>query len=273
MLKPSSRLNKLVVGILGRAKQMFEVRVYALVFLSNHYHLVLAAKTPLELSRFMAFVNGNIAREAGRLHDWSGPFWHRRYRAIPILDEVSLLARVHYVLRNGVKEGLVAHPANWPGVQSVRALTHAKALEGIWIDRTSMYLASRTRRKVTEKAYTTRVKLELEPLPGWEGLSEAERGRAAQALVDDAAESEQGDERGDLDLLRQDPHDRPSSPAKSPAPLCHGSTGAQRIEFRERYRTFVDAYRTAMEGLRARLGELGFPTHGQVIAFMSCQPA
>ncbi|MDF1565578.1 MAG: transposase, partial [Deltaproteobacteria bacterium] len=143
LLKPCKRLNALIAGILAIAKERYDVHIYNFVFLSNHFHLLAAAASPRVLSSFMGFVMGNIAREAGRLYGWEGPFWARRHRVIPIVDEASLIERMRYIFENGCKEGLVTHPALWPGLNAVEALTRGTPTEGLWVDRTSFYRARR----------------------------------------------------------------------------------------------------------------------------------
>ncbi len=80
----------------------------------------------------MNYVNGNLAREAGRLHDWHDKFWSRRYRAIPILDDTAMVDRLRHVLSHGAKEGLVTRPQEWPGVSSLDAMPYDRPMTGTW---------------------------------------------------------------------------------------------------------------------------------------------
>ncbi|MDF1566343.1 MAG: hypothetical protein P1V51_25150 [Deltaproteobacteria bacterium] len=144
---------------------MFDVRIYAPVFLSNHFHILAAACTQAELSRFKCFIMSNIAREAGRLHGWTGPFWDRRCRTISITDDAALLDRLRYILEHGCKEGLVHHPSQWEGVQAVSALVEGLPLEGFWVNRTAMYeAAKRVSAHIREEDFTTHLQLELDVL-------------------------------------------------------------------------------------------------------------
>ena len=65
LLRPSRALNELVVGVVGRAQRRYGMRIHALVVLSNHAHALLTPESPQQLAAFMAFVAGNLAREAG----------------------------------------------------------------------------------------------------------------------------------------------------------------------------------------------------------------
>ena len=63
------------------------MQVCVFVVLSNHYHLLLRPRGAAQLAAFMSHFNGNLAKEAGRLHSWRQKFWGRRYRAIPVSFE------------------------------------------------------------------------------------------------------------------------------------------------------------------------------------------
>ncbi|WPB77632.1 hypothetical protein KYC5002_00500 [Archangium violaceum] len=66
----------------------------------------------------MRYLRANLSKKVGRLADWSGGFWERRYSAEPVLDDTALVGRLRYVLTHGVKEGLVERSAEWPGLTS-----------------------------------------------------------------------------------------------------------------------------------------------------------
>ena len=70
LLRPSPKTNVLVVGVMAKAIQRFDVKLYGLCFMSNHYHLLLSSKDAASLAQFMQYLNSNIAREIGRLHNW-----------------------------------------------------------------------------------------------------------------------------------------------------------------------------------------------------------
>lgn len=141
LLRPISRANDLIVGVVGRAQRRYEIRIHGLVVLSNHAHLLLSPESPQQLAAFMEYVAGNIAREIGRLHGWREKFWARRYRAILVShEEEAQVGCLAYVLANGIKEGLVERPHHWPGVHCARALCHGSELRGTWFDRTGTQL-------------------------------------------------------------------------------------------------------------------------------------
>ena len=124
----------------------------------------------------MNYLNSNLAREAGPLAHWREKFWGRRFQAVIVSDEdEAQVARLSYVLAQGVKEGLVASPFDWPGVHCARALTEGTTVSGHWHDRT---LESRAARKGLlldpQDFVEQRGAPASRPLPCWSSLAPEE---------------------------------------------------------------------------------------------------
>jgi REP element-mobilizing transposase RayT len=267
LLLPSQQLDEIVVGILARAQRTFQVRCCGYCFLANHYHLLLDVDSARQLSKFMGYVNSNLAREVGRLADWREKFWSRRYQAILVsAEDAAQVGRLRYILSHGPKEGLVERPGDWPGVHVARAFAEGRAVVGYWFDRTQEYAARRRRQTFDRLRFATLETLTLSPLPCWKGLSETAWRRRAAALVAEI-ESELAAQRaktgkqplGVPAILSQHPHDRPLRSKKSPAPFVHAASRHVRRELYEAYRWFVAAYRDAAEKLRAGDATARFP--------------
>jgi putative transposase len=265
LLRPGPEVNELILGILGRAQALFPVRVHAFVVLSNHWHGLFSVTDAAQLAAFVGFVNGNIAREIGRLHRWRDRFWARRYRSIVVADEQSQPARLRYILQNGCKEGLVDRPRDWPGPTCVHALTRGKKLRGTWYDRTAEARAPRRRRSSARVSFAQSYEVELTPLPCWKSCSEAQHRAHCLDLVTEI-EAEIRQERGRSGkpcvgvsrLSSLEPHSIPENIEKSPAPFVHASCHRIRLAFRQAYAAFVDAFRTAAGCLRRGV-EAHFP--------------
>ena len=60
-------------------------------------------------------------------------------------------------------------------------------------------------------------------------------------------------------ILSKDPHHRPKTQTRSPAPLFHAFSAAARRELWEAYRLFVGAFRQAAEKLKAGNRDAVFP--------------
>ncbi len=246
LMRPSSEVNLAIKGTLGRAQRYSGLRVVLCVFLSNHYHLLVIPDTERQLASFMQFLNTNLSKQLGRLHDWSGQMFDPRYKAIPISDEEEAqVARLRYLLEHGVKEGLVQRPGDWPGVQCVTELTRGPSrLRGIW----------RGGRSVPPEERNTRETLELSPFPPWESRILRDRLKAALEIVADVEKRgleallETGSRPlGERAILSQNPHDRPRVVKRSPAPIAHAATIETWLAMKTAYWEFVAAYREAVE--------------------------
>ena len=264
LLRPSPETNDLVLGVLGRAQAKYGVTLYAFVFLSNHFHLLMRAYSAIQMSRFVGFLKGNIAKELGRLHDWREHVWGRRYHSASVGDsEEAQASRFLYILANGCKEGLVASPLEWPGVSSTRALYHGKReMSGTWYDRTAQYHALRRSKNEVFPSIET---VYLSPLPFLESRSRDEQRAfvvdAVHRLEEETARNHRKNGTEPLGarvVQRQKPHDKPEEFKASPAPMFH----ATREEFwamRYARAARVAAYRVAAERLKRGEIDVRFP--------------
>lgn len=274
LLRPDPRARALILGVLGRAQTMFKFELYGYAFLSNHYSLLLGVRDSKTLGDVMRYINGNIAKELGKHKAWEGPFWARRHRAIPVLDDLAVEERFRYLLGNSTKENLVKRPQLWPGAHCARALCTGRADVGIWVDRSELYRRRRAQaaRKdggvwVHEREVETRYKVTLSPLPCWKKQSTLERQIRVEMMCKELAnEAKQARATsgkkvmGATRLQRINPHDKPSHFLPSNAPFSHGDTHLRRKAFREEYNLILGAYLSAKKGLKRGIGRYDFPS-------------
>ena len=281
LLRPSKRLNDLVVGVVARAQQKYEMTVICLTVLSSHYHILLLARDPDHMADFMGFVNTNLSKEIGTLHRWPGPLFADRYHHIEVSDEEGdQIERLKYCISNGVKEHLVDRPDQWPGVNSVRALVEGEVLVGHWYDRTREHAArQRGKEDVDEEQFASEERLMFSPLPCWAHLPEAEwRRRVAELVGEIEQEGERERQRtgatsmGVESILSADPHYRPKKVEKSPKPRFHARHPAVWKRMWEAWREVTAEFRRASARLLA--GERGvefpegtFPPHQPFVRF------
>jgi len=266
LLRPGRDSRDLILGVIGRAQRLYRgVQLYAFVYMSNHAHLLLSADDGEQLAAFLGYVNGNVAREMGRLHDWTGALWGRRHRPIAIVDEEAQVARLRYLLSQGVKEGLVASPRDWPGASAVPGLLGNMRLTGRWVDRTFETRARRRGLAIAPGEFEERSVVKLTPLPGWAGLEAEQLAARHEELVRDIEREhrQKGSKVVGADAVcANDPHARPDDPDRSAAPDCHASSRGMRDRFRAAFRAFVDQFRAAASALRSRRVEDIPPNHG-----------
>jgi REP element-mobilizing transposase RayT len=259
LLKPSPELNDLVLGVIGKAQHIYKMTIHAFAVLSNHAHLLLSPSDAEQLARFMQFVNANVAKEVARLHDWPDRVWSRRYRAIPVVDDKAAHDRIRYQLSHGAKEGLVASAGNWPGPNCIAALTHGDLLRGTWHDRSAEYRVRAAGKDIKPGEFATTFDVKLSPLPCLLDMTDDQRQAHYRRVVRDidaaaiAANKDKGRAPIGVDkILAQDPHHRPETPDRSPAPLVHAHDKAKHDEFLCAYREFVINFRAAVQSLLAQ---------------------
>ena len=98
-------------------------------------------------------------------------------------EEPAQVERLRYLLAHGVKEGLVAHARDWPGVHSIREILAGEPIRGLWFDRTKEFAARNRGESFQRLTYATEEALVLSPLPCWAHLSpEAYRQRVADLV-------------------------------------------------------------------------------------------
>jgi REP element-mobilizing transposase RayT len=267
LTRPSAEVNDLILGVVGRAQAKYGVEIFALIFMSNHFHMLMRAESARRMADFVRFVKSNIARELQRLHGWRGTFWGGRYSSIPLDDEeleTVLSERFFYILSNGCKEDLVYSPLEWPGVSSAHALYHGETtLTGTWYDRTAENDA-RLRGEHRECRSTETVA--LSPLPFLEDVSEEQRRQWVVNAVREIEEETRERHRvngtrpaGADSVLRRHPHDSPEAFESSPAPWFHCVSRERYLALRAARALTVAAYREAAARLKTGDKDVEFP--------------
>jgi REP element-mobilizing transposase RayT len=252
LLRPSPKLNAIILGTLARAQERYAMTICGFVYLSNHCHLLLVPESVEQLAAFMRYLNSKIAREAGRLHGWTEKLWGRRYTSIVVSHEPEAqIQRLRYLLDQGCKERLVTSPRHWPGATSTRALLKGEPLEGLWIDRTAQYEAHERGEANPDERFATTYRLELSPIPCWEDFADHQYQARLRTMVHEIERKMEGVEvLGKQAICRQDPHAGPtSSPPRSPAPRFHAVQPQVRRALEWVYHLVQIAYRQAYEAL------------------------
>ncbi len=282
LLRPSKAVNETILGCIGRACHLYpEAGLIAYQFLSTHPHLLFAPQDHEVLSAFMGHLAGNIARKVGTaLLGWSGKFWHDRFKPIPILDEEAQVDRLRYLLRNGVKEGLVERPSDWPGVNSLEPLLTGIPAVGTWYSRTEEYYARRRKggRNIDVSQFAKRYEIPLVPLPCWAEVSDEERQDLVRHLAleieEEAAEKKRGGQSflGVQAILEADPIARPKKLAQGSAPRAHFRSKSAYERFLEALSIVVEGFIEASKRFRRGDHDVEFPEgtfrpHGAFVQF------
>ena len=198
LMVPKEDVREVTAGVVGKAQENWpDIELHGFAFLSNHFHLMVSGDSR-EVSVFVGFIKREISRRLGQEYGLSGSFWSSRFKSTGLPTPESQVACLSYILSQGVKEDLVAHPQDWPGLHCARALLTGESVKGSWFQATEYGIARRNHRRsashptVKKKDFYQSVTVKLTPIPSWSHLNEEERqhlvGELVQSIVDDAAE-------------------------------------------------------------------------------------
>ena len=151
-----------------------------------------------KISVFVGFIKREISRRLGQKYDLSGPFWHSRFDSTGLPTPKSQVDCLKYILAQGVKEDLVEHPLDWPGLHCAGPLLTGESVKGSWFQATEYGIARRNQQRsshhpaVKKRDFYQTVTIKLTPIPPWSHLNEEDRqllaGELVQSIVDEAAE-------------------------------------------------------------------------------------
>jgi putative transposase len=249
LLLPKGRVNQLVREWLARAYAFVGggVELYAFVFLSNHFHMLMR-DTEGSLARFMCYFESNLARAVNRELGRHGRFWGREYDDVIVDGNEAFLDRYAYVLCNAVKAGLVERAAEWGGVSSLGTTLGGGMLRVSALNRTRLHNATRREQKVDRRDFIEKLEMPVMVPPMWAKLAQGEVARCLEEMVS-AGEAEFRARRagkralGMQAVLRQRPTDRPVDPSFRPKIRFFCKDPWRRKELLAAYRGFVAAYR------------------------------
>lgn len=267
LLRPDDASRGIVDSVIARALRLYpNVRLHAYDAQSNHLHMELSSTDGASIAPFLRYVHGNLARELGKLRGWTGPFWSRRVRVIPIVDDDAIVARFRYILAQGVAAGLVASPREWPGASAVAALLGSMRVVGRWVSSRQRHTNARRAHPLPVESLAETVEATLSPIAPWRGLShDALVAQHASMIEDIEREHAHRVPLGAERVRAADPMERPMESDVGPAPACHASSRPIRERFTSALRAFRDAFLAATRRIlsptepAATVSEAGFP--------------
>ncbi len=264
-------IPNIIGSVMARAIHRYGVKLFGVVWMGNHAHLLLQA--PMQnFADFMCYLNGQIAANVNRYLGRQHQLWARRAAVAQVLDETEELEKLGYILANPLNAGIASAVDNWPGLSSATFFTSGQVQRFLCFDRTSWHKKGRPDNIAP---FLSTVELRHELLPQLQGLGEKERRRLINKLIKAKTKSsststyerEQDSSlsvRTQLVLRTVLPTDRPESakrnPRKrSPQPLCHTTNPLLRKLYKQGYREFRLAYKTASIEYRKGNTNVEFP--------------
>jgi len=253
LLVPRRQTVQIIRYCLAYAAQRTGVLIHAVIFMSNHYHIV--ATDPLGvLPVFVECLNRLIAKAVNAsLGRWENLWASEQASYVRLLDCAAIIDKIAYALCNPVKAALVKRGDQWPGVRHGRS-------GAFLVRRPDVFFRS-------EGAMPESLALEITP-PPIGGLSV----REAQELVDQAVREREATERarvlsrggkflGATAVKRQDPFASPATfePRRELSPRVATRNRWLREDVLARCADFIRAYRDALAEWRDKKRGVVFP--------------
>jgi REP element-mobilizing transposase RayT len=183
LLRPSANVEQAFAYCLGLAAERFGVLIHSLIVMSNHCHLILSDPR-CQLPRFMHWLNTHVAKAMNVAYGRGESFFSPgSYSKVTLGDAGAVLDKLAYVITNAVAAGLVASPAEWPGLRTLAEDVGVRTIEAA---RPSWFFArpsddelvdgsARARRRRMEpdrEPLPERVRLAITRPPGFDDLSD-----------------------------------------------------------------------------------------------------
>lgn len=251
-----------VGAALARAQQSHDVRIYAVMLMSNHIHMVVS--TPgKNLSSFMGYFKARVADSTNFLLGRRGPLWARRYDAEPILDDKAVLARIGYTLANPCSADLVERVQEWPGLCAAYGLAGATSTPFTYFDRTAWHKSSRP---ADLRPFLKTATLTLSAAPVWKGASERSAREGIEAIVREYEARARSKRRGAgtsalgvAGISRAGFEQRPKRPKRSVRPYFHTTSPRRAKSYTAQMNAIIAAHAKSSERFLAGRRNVPFP--------------
>jgi putative transposase len=225
--------------------------------MSNHVHLVVHDRLG-EMSRFMQYALGHVAKCINKLDGVRGAVFERRFAEIAILDRDALVQRIAYAIANPVEANLVRSHQDWAGLCLFAGSKSTR-------HRFSVFHDGRYQRALDDSLcsgddvdrsdFFETAELEI---TGLDDKLSREVASAVEHREADLRKTQTG-VLGMKRVLRSSPLDHPKMSTRSAMPLCFASTRETRTDFINGWRAFVAAFRTASLRFREGVLDAQFP--------------
>jgi putative transposase len=262
----AEEVQRICLGCLAWAAKKHDIEIFAYVFMSNHFHLLVRALKN-NLSEFMRDFQRELAARLNRHWGRTGTVFPRPFDAPVILDDETFLEKLRYIVNNPCLSGLVRHPADWPGISSWHTHKTGEAQVGRFIDYKELRRLRRKDHTAPREGAMRHDELELAKPPMWKDKTDEEvRERLCAAIEEQAAELQKERARRREKVVgprrvMSFPHDHiPAHPKCSPRVKCLGKDPERITAYLEDRRATVDAYKQAMGKWRNGKIRATFPT-------------
>lgn len=132
---PNLIINTILRGIIARAQSLYGQQVCHLVFMANHFHLILLVTNPEAVSDFIGYIKAKSADAINRLLGRPRqPVWCSGFDSPVLLDANAAIDKIVYTYQNPAKARLVNSIDQYPGISSWNAFAKQEKAKFVrWI--------------------------------------------------------------------------------------------------------------------------------------------
>jgi REP element-mobilizing transposase RayT len=128
LLRPDDETKNIFIYCLAEAAKRYRIDVMLTVMMSNHHHTVIYDRYG-NVSEFIEHFHKMVAKCMNALRGRSENFWASEETSIVrLVDTEDVFAKLVYTATNPVKDHLVEHVSDWPGVNGLEALLEGRPL-------------------------------------------------------------------------------------------------------------------------------------------------
>jgi putative transposase len=99
---------------LSKFKERFGFKLYALVLMDNHPHLIIEPAGPVTISKIMQAVALSYSFKFRKKYGYIGYVWQGRFKSNVISGGNYILACIEYIHNNPFRANIVARPEDYP---------------------------------------------------------------------------------------------------------------------------------------------------------------
>ncbi|MCX5706223.1 MAG: transposase [Candidatus Omnitrophica bacterium] len=106
--------KKIFLESLSKFKLRFGFKLYGLVLMDNHVHLVIRATNGKSISKIMQAIILSFSVKFRKKHNYSGYVWQGRFKSKVIDSDLYIVKCLEYVHNNPIRSGLVNSIKDYP---------------------------------------------------------------------------------------------------------------------------------------------------------------
>jgi REP element-mobilizing transposase RayT len=127
----------LFLRTLADYKERFQFKIYGIVLMDNHFHMLLETNQANHISKVMQAVLLSFGNKYRKMNSYCGHLWQHRFQSRLLENEGYVLECLEYIHENPVKAGLCQRPQDylWSSCFLYTGLENNRIAELVSVDR------------------------------------------------------------------------------------------------------------------------------------------